>query len=706
MKPLSRTLLVGVVSVAVTSLNPIPASAATITVNSAADPGDGICNGAECTLREAIAASNLSVGEADLIVFDVPGSAQITINVTAPPLPPINSPVTVDGLSDPNDPGRVELNGAAAGVLADGISINGENSTIKGLVIRNFDNDGIDISPNATGARIEGNFIGTNAAGTADAGNGGNGIDVRGAANVIGGAGLGNLVSGNGQNGSGSGISINGSAATANVVQGNFIGTSANGASPGIANDDHGIVITSSANNNTVGGITASLRNIISANNQDGIRLQGAASANTIQGNFIGTDSSGISALPNLFDGIGLRQSTSGNTLGGTGAGAGNVISGNTQDGIQVGTTIDPTPTKNAILGNSIFSNGTLGINLHGSATVDPNDSGDADTGSNNVQNYPVLTSVFSATRVLISGTLNTQANKAYRLEFFANAVCDGTNGEGQTFLGTTNVTTDAAGNAAFSVSLPAGVPAGQVITATATDPDNNTSEFSACKAVIADVTPPSTPMTSAGGTFQKDITFTVSWSTSTDDLSGIFGYEVRYREAPYNGGFGGFVNWQSTTATSATFTGTPGTTYCFSARAIDGAGNASPYSADGCTSVPVDNTSFKHRGRWSKRTGAGYYLNTFSRTKQRGARLTLPAVQAKVLSIIVSKCRRCGVIKVFFKGNLLKRIVLRTKAASRQKLRFVKVTTFASPQTGTVRVSVVSRRKLVIVEGLGISAV
>jgi hypothetical protein len=233
---------------------------------------------------------------------------------------------------------------------------------------------------------------------------------------------------------------------------------------------------------------------------------------------------------------------------------------------------------------------------------------------------------------------------------------------------------------------------------------------------VAADTAAPSTPDTDpAGGTFQKETAFTVSWSTSTDNLSGIFGYEVRYKEAPYNGGFGGFVNWQkaaatktlaTTTATSATFTGTPGSTYCFSARAIDGAGNASSYGSEGCTSVPVNNTSFKHRGRWSKRTASGYYLNTFSRTKQRGARLTLPAVQAKVLSIIVSKCRRCGVIKVFFKGKLLKRIVLRTKAASRQKLRFVNLKTFASPQTGTVRVTVVSRRKLVIVEGLGVSAV
>lgn len=121
---------------------------------------------------------------------------------------------------------------------------------------------------------------------------------------------------------------------------------------------------------------------------------------------------------------------------------------------------------------------------------------------------------------------------------------------------------------------------------------------------------------------------------------------------------------------------------------------------------MPVDNPTFKHRGKWAKKTGAGYYLNTFSRTKKKGAKLTLPGVQAKALSVIVTKCKSCGVIKVFFKGKLLKRINLRSKAKARQKLRFVNLKAFASTQTGTVKITVESKRKLVIVEGLGVSAV
>ncbi len=115
-----------------------------------------------------------------------------------------------------------------------------------------------------------------------------------------------------------------------------------------------------------------------------------------------------------------------------------------------------------------------------------PNDAGDADTGANNVQNFPVLTSVTSGSgSITMTGDLNSTATTDFRLEFFANAVCDPSgNGEGETLLGSTMVTTDGSGNASFMVTLPATVAVGQFITATATDPNNNTSEFSQCTTV------------------------------------------------------------------------------------------------------------------------------------------------------------------------------------------------------------------------------
>jgi hypothetical protein len=159
-----------------------------------------------------------------------------------------------------------------------------------------------------------------------------------------------------------------------------------------------------------------------------------------------------------------------------------------------------------------------------------------------------------------------------------------------------------------------------------------------------------------------------------------------------------------STPTGSAVFTGEPGSTYCFRATATDWEGNTSQPSGEHCTSVPVDNISFRHRGGWIKRIGAGHYLDTFSQTKQLGATMTLKGVYAKHLVIIVTKCPKCGVIQVFFGGKLLRRIQLRSSTT--KKLRMIELKTFDSVQVGTVKVRVVSIDKRVRVEGLGVSAV
>ena len=716
MKSIFRSCFVGLVALALPALSPIPAAAATFTVNSNADtadatPGDGLCDvgGGVCTLRAAIQEANVNEDQ-DTIVF-----AELPSDTIQPgsALDNIIRSVIIIGTEPDGD--RIELDGTNAGAMSNGLNLStADNSTIRGFVINRFLADGINIGSTATENVVENNYIGTDITGAMDLGNVGNGIDILGHTNTIGGSvpSSRNVISGN----QASGIAIRFGASN-NSVEGNFIGTDVTGTAA-LPNTNHGVVLDSLAHDNFVGGSTSGARNVISGNAQEGVRIQGGAgtTGNLIQGNFIGTSVNGTDPLANSQDGVGFRTSASGNTVGGTATGEGNLISGNTDDGIQVGSPADPTPTMNALLRNSIFGNGALGIDLDPGNGVTPNDAGDADTGPNNLQNFPELTSAASnATTTTIGGTLNSEANKQYRLEFFSNSACDPSgNGEGQTFLGTSSTTTDVTGNATFTASLPVAVAVGQVVTATATDPANNTSEFSACRTVALDptppvspdTTPPTTPTTTAGPKFQKQLMFPVTWSASTDP-SGPVRYDVRYREAPYNGTFGGFVNWQTgITATSATFTGTPGTTYCFSARAIDGAGNASPYGTEGCTAVPVDNPTFKHRGKWAKRTGTGYYLNTFSRTTRRGATLTLAGVQPEALSIIVTKCRRCGIVRVFFQGKLLKRINLRSKAAARQRLRFVNLATFTSVQTGTVRVRVVSRGKLVIIDGLGVSAV
>src|SRR5205814_5184081 len=106
---------------------------------------------------------------------------------------------------------------------------------------------------------------------------------------------------------------------------------------------------------------------------------------------------------------------------------------------------------------------------------------------ANNLQNFPVITdAVSNGSTTTVKGALNSNASTAFRVEFFSSATCDASGGgEGEQLLGSADVTTDANGDATFNVTLP-NVPVGQVVTATATDPSGNTSEFSACRAAVA----------------------------------------------------------------------------------------------------------------------------------------------------------------------------------------------------------------------------
>ena len=147
---------------------------------------------------------------------------------------------------------------------------------------------------------------------------------------------------------------------------------------------------------------------------------------------------------------------------------------------------MDSTSNNNAILSNSIFANAGLGIDLFRDG-VTANDPGDGDSGGNQRQNFPVLTSASrDGVSTTIAGTLNSSPNLSYTLEFFASAVAEPSGfGEGQRFLGSSTVTTDDTREGGFTVTLDAAVAEGASITATATDANNNTSEFSA--AIVAE---------------------------------------------------------------------------------------------------------------------------------------------------------------------------------------------------------------------------
>ena len=334
----------------------------------------------------------------------------------------------------------------------------------------------------ATGTTIQGNFIGTDVTGTKALGLG-DGIFTTGAAQIGGltatpGIPPGNVISGAlAGGGSGHGILI-GNGVANNVVQGNLIGTDASG-TVALGNGLDGVVIFGAFN--VIGGTDVKARNVISANGLRGVFLgtdNASVHDNLVQGNFIGTDITGAKLLGNASDGVQVSLSMN-NTIGGdvttTGAPPANVIAGNSGNGVGV-VGFGPV-TGLTIKGNSIFSNGGLGIDLNLDG-VTPNDSSDPDTGPNNLQNFPVITSVTdSGGSVEIVGTLDSLPNEDFSLEFFASDKADASHfGEGQVFLGSKDVSTNASGSASFDVTFP--TTAGPRITATATDASGNTSEF------------------------------------------------------------------------------------------------------------------------------------------------------------------------------------------------------------------------------------
>jgi hypothetical protein len=210
-----------------------------------------------------------------------------------------------------------------------------------------------------------------------------------------------------------------------------------------------------------------------------------------VLGNRIGTTASGTGEVGNIGDGVSITNSSDTFVGNGTAAGS-NTIAFSSQDGVSV---FANDSTDNRILSNSIFSKVDAGIDLSNdgptandgdnpnTSQVDP----DADAGPNNLQNFPVLSSASNGTTTTIAGKLNSQPNKTYNVQFFSNpSFAD----QGKTFIGQTSVLTDGSGNASFTFQTATKVALGLDITATATDPAGNTSEFSAPRAVT-DTTAP-----------------------------------------------------------------------------------------------------------------------------------------------------------------------------------------------------------------------
>ncbi len=338
--------------------------------------------------------------------------------------------VDTSGSSPLNNRNGVHIHGEARANLIGG-SNPGDRNIISG-------NKGVGITIRGSANIVQGNYIGTDASGTVAIPNGMEGIWVAPDArdNIIGGSSAQerNVISGNDL----FGLSISGRGATGNVVKGNYIGVDASG-SAALANP-HGLVIGDGAQNNVIGGSGHGEGNVISANGT-GMLIRGAdTSGNAIIGNYIGTDASGSQPLGNAL-GIWILKGPHHNTIGGTGAGEGNVISGNSLYGVHVE---GPETVGNTIRGNSIHSNGQQGIQ-----TTD---------GGNGQLEPPAISDV---------SPVRGSACPKCTVDIYSDSADEGEVYEGSTVA-------DADGGLIFE-----GSASGPNITATATDGDGNTSAFS-----------------------------------------------------------------------------------------------------------------------------------------------------------------------------------------------------------------------------------
>jgi parallel beta-helix repeat protein len=499
-----------------------PASAADFMVDDLADTDHGYGSGAcpsPCTLRDAINAVNTGPGAGDTISFAGSG----TITLTAP-LPAASAGVVIDG----GNLGDVTLDAAGWSALW----LSAGTSTVRDLVLIRSNSTGVGVTGTAR-ATVTNNLIGTNGLGAPGLGNA-DGVVLAAPDAIV----RGNVIAGN----PGSGIVL--TDAPRAVIAGNRIGLKP----AGLVALPNGVGVGATnalAVDVKLGGPTAADRNVISGNTGVGVALQqaGVSTRWRIEGNWIGTDISGTAPVPNANGGIGIfganRNEIVGNVISGnSGEGialsaegnmiAGNIVGsdpsgsldlGNGFSGVSLSAALDNVigpdnlithntgagiaisrlnfvdSDRAQVTANRIWDNVGAGIDLDLFSPFVPNDPLDADTGQNGFQNHPVLTTALAGGgATTVSGALHSESVRAYRIELFSSRTCDdGGAGEGERYLGFLATTTDAAGDATFTGDVVG--DATGVLTATATDPQGRTSEFSPCIGVA-----PRPPSDDGGG--------------------------------------------------------------------------------------------------------------------------------------------------------------------------------------------------------------
>jgi len=554
-------LLVGLLAVAagfgssdsasgVIHLKPPPPVGVALVVNTTSDlvdPGNGTCS-----LRAAISAANINgkagncdatgsqAGATDAIGFAIRGTP--TINVGSV-LPTITDRVSIDGTS--GGATRVVLHGPgthAANGLA--IASGGIYSSVRGLIVNNFI-AGITLQTDAT---VAGNYFGTDETGTVAVPNG-VGVYLTGSLTqntVIGGlnnGGVGGTCTGDCNLISGNSTGIAFEQSTVALIEGNFIGTDVTG-SYAVGNTDAGILLRDGTKGVAIGAAMSGAGNLISGNLRGIEIFDGVAPATTtIRGNRVGTNTSGTSAVPN-GTGINIESFGSANpfTIGGIEAGAGNLISGNTYDGLDldgssltvyqnmIGTQIDGTsPMPNGHDGIHLFSfddhdliGGTasaeanvIAFNGRDGVSIDDRASGDGIRGNSIHDNssmgiFLLDDQNFSTVTPSITGVNPIEGTAC------ANCIVDvysDAGSQGGAYEG--SVAADNAGNWIYN-----GSPGGPNITATATSANGSTSEFAAPMTLPATPTPSPSPTPTASPTAMPTFAGTPTQSTTPTPIA------------------------------------------------------------------------------------------------------------------------------------------------------------------------------------------
>lgn len=246
------------------------------------------------------------------------------------------------------------------------------------------------------------------------------------------------------------------------------------------------------------------------------------------------------------------------------------------------------------------------------------------------------------------------------------------------------------------------GLSAGQhTVSARVTDPSGQVSE-TARRTWSVDTPGPSiglgslpTALTSTG--------LSLAWTTNDAGGSSVNSVDVRYRSAAFNASFGALTYpaaWQGLKGRTLTTTLSAGRHYCFSARVRDGAGNISPWSAERCTTVALDDRALTASTGWTRGTSSAYAYGTYTRATSSGRSLTRTSVKARRIAVVATTCPTCGAVDVYHAGVKIGRISLYSAKTSYRQIRWLplqSITRFGSVVLRT------TSTKTVVVDGIAV---